>query len=103
MAQAIKISRATAERIASVWDEATSLSDAMERAGIKTKDARNQRRHRRAVERMLDITLEPHNPQHAEQEIDCPSYLDPKEAKKHKAFAALWSKLTTFDVVHPRR
>lgn len=87
MPNPIGISRKTAERIASVWNEASSLSDAMRRAGIKTNDIRTHHRHRRATEQLLHITLDPHNPKHKkDDEVDCPSFLDPREAKKHKAF-----------------
>jgi len=51
----------TAQKIAAVWDSSESLEDAMSKAGLKTKDKRNQNRYRRATEDMLGISLESHN------------------------------------------
>lgn len=55
----------TAQRIAAVWPQATSLAHAMELAGVGTKDARNQRRYRRQTEELLGIQLPPHNPKNS--------------------------------------
>lgn len=56
------ISYETANKIARVWDKATSLEDAMRRAGLKTKDLRNMNRYRKMTEEKLNITLPPINP-----------------------------------------
>lgn len=54
------ISLERAQRIAAVWDKATSLREAMSMAGINIKDMRTLFRYRRHVEQILGITLETH-------------------------------------------
>lgn len=63
-----KIAIETAQRIAAAWDVSTSLADAMQRAGLRTKDPRAWHRYRRQTEDLLGIKLPPH---HAERSSDC--------------------------------
>ena len=53
-----EISLETAQKIAQVWDQAESVSHAMELAGIKSKDIRKHYRYRRRTEQILGITLD---------------------------------------------
>lgn len=57
----------TAQRVAAVWDDSTSLQDAMRRAGVKTQDMRKMNRYRRCTEDMLGITLSAHNAKFSQQ------------------------------------
>ena len=61
MSSKSSISYETANRLVAVWSEASSLADACERAGIKTKDARKHNRYRRMAEDMLNVQLTAHN------------------------------------------
>lgn len=60
----------------------------MRRAGLSVTDKRTMNRNRRLTEKKLGVTLPPHNPQFkpANEEVQCPSYLDYKKALKHKFF-----------------
>ena len=81
------ISLARAKKTAAAWDEATSLSDAIKRSGYSNQDARNNNRVRRATEEMLGIKLTAHNDKNStHDEIECPSTLDIRAARKCKDF-----------------
>jgi len=81
------VSLKKAKKLVAVWPESKSLADAMKKAGFITKDPRQQNRNRRAVEELLDITLPPHNPELSSfWDIQCPSTLDLKSARKSKDF-----------------
>ena len=82
------ISKATAQRIQSVWDDASGLGDAMKRAGLKSADPRKWHRNRREAEKILGITLVAHNQRQspANDEVSCPSTLIAKDAAKAKRF-----------------
>lgn len=56
-AHKVEISHATAERIRAVWPEATSVLDAMHRAGLAVKDQRTAFRIRRWAEELLGVHL----------------------------------------------
>ena len=58
--QEYQISLERAQKVAAVWDKATSLREAMSMAGINIKDMRTLFRYRRHVEQILGITLETH-------------------------------------------
>lgn len=58
------ISYELANKIASVWNKSSSLSDAMEKAGVKGKDKRTHNKLRRSTEELLGITLPTHNPKY---------------------------------------
>jgi len=55
----------TAQAIADAWPTATSVMDAMHKAGINITDIRTAYRYRRLAEEVLGIHLPTINPQHA--------------------------------------
>lgn len=57
------ISYETANRIAQVWGQATSVPHAIELAGLSTRNVRQCYRYRRQAEEMLGISLPPPNPE----------------------------------------
>ena len=60
----MEISLETAQKIAQAWPTASSLSDAMKKAGIKTNDTRKHNRYRRVAEEILGVNLPPINPEY---------------------------------------
>lgn len=80
------ISIKTAEKIAEVWDTASSLGEAMELAGLKTKNERSWHRYRRTTETLLGIELKPLNPQFSTDNEVIESTLNTKEARTLKRF-----------------
>ena len=81
------ISLKRAQRLAAVWGESSSLSDAVKRSGYSDKDARNNNRVRRLTEEMLGISLPTHNDKNStHKEISCPTTLDLSAARKCKDF-----------------
>ena len=75
-----------AKKIAEVWPNSTSLADAMRKAGISTNTERAMRQHKSNTQSILGIKLEPHNPKYKTNDVECPSNLDIKAAKKYKSF-----------------
>tara|TARA_R110000796_G_scaffold69521_3_gene158486 strand:- start:2661 stop:3680 length:1020 start_codon:yes stop_codon:yes gene_type:complete len=61
-----RISLETAQKIAAAWNISTSLGEAMEIAGIKSKDRRAHQRYRRRAEEILGIVLLSHNPKQSQ-------------------------------------
>lgn len=76
-----------AMNLADVWPDASSLKDACAKAGSKTTDPRYMHRLRREAEELTGLTLHPHNAENStHQEIECPSTLDLKAARKCRDF-----------------
>jgi len=54
-----------AQQLIQIWPTAKSLADAMEKIGIKTKDARAHNRYKRQVEERFNVTLPTINPKYS--------------------------------------
>jgi hypothetical protein len=81
------IGKEKAKLLASVWADASSLRDAVGKAGLSNKDERNNRRYRRETEQILGITLRPHNARFSSyKKVECSSSLDLKAARQSKSF-----------------
>jgi len=81
------ISLKRANLLAGAWDESSSLKDAHKKAGIPAGDERTMRRNRRWTEDLLGIELAAHNDKYStHKNIECPSSLDIREARKCKDF-----------------
>lgn len=82
-----EISEKKANKLVEAWPEAKSLAHACKLAGFTTTDPRRQHRIRRAAEDITGIQLPAINSKHSSfWDIDCPSSLDIKSARKCKDF-----------------
>ena len=76
-----------AQKLVDVWHTCKTQAEAVKKAGYKTKDARQQSRLRRQAEELTGTTLPPLNPEQSTfWDIQCPSTLDLKQARKKKDF-----------------
>lgn len=81
------LSKEKCRALARAWPKATSLADAHKRAGLKTTDVRTMNRNRRCAEETLGVELPTLNDKYASfWDIQAPSTLDMKQAKKKKSF-----------------